>query len=109
MKKNLISDFSKAMAIRDLRKELENFRPPREIDERIFYWFCENKTSEFIIKVIQSEFNTKECFARKCWWYSTAQAQFRIKAKRIGMEMNCLDCSEDCVPERFMGLAQNNF
>jgi hypothetical protein len=67
--KNFISDFGKAMAIRDLKKELESFRPPREIDELIFYWHCENKTSEFIIEVFQSEFNIKECYARRCWWF----------------------------------------
>lgn len=78
------------MSIRDFKKELESFRPPREIDERIFYWHCENKSSEFIIDVLQSEFKIKECYARICWWFSTEQAQFKVKAERIGMEMICL-------------------
>jgi hypothetical protein len=36
--------------------------------------------------------------------FSTAQAQFRVQAKRIGMEMNCLACTEDCIPEKFKSL-----
>lgn len=95
------SDQDKTEAFQELQEEFDSFKPPKEIDERIFYHFCENKSVSEIIELIQQEFDTKECYASKCWWYSTHQDDFRKRAKRIGMVMNCEACHEICKPIRF--------
>ena len=91
----------KKEALKQLREEWDSFRLPKEIDERIFYHYCEDKAPDAIIKSIQEEFGLKNCYAGKCWWYSTNQADFRPVAKRIGMNFNCGACTEDCIPKRF--------
>jgi hypothetical protein len=88
-------------ALKQLQEEWDVFRPPLEIDERIFYHYCEGKDTEEILKAIQKDFSLLECYATKCWWYSTHKADLRDVAKRIGMNFNCGTCKEECIPERF--------
>lgn len=95
------SEKDKAKALQELQDEWDSFRPPREIDERIFYHFCENKSFDQIVELICKEFEAKECYVTKCWWYSSMQEEFRKTAKRIGMNFKCLPCSVECVPRRF--------
>lgn len=92
----------KEEALRQLREEWDSFRPPQEIDERIFYHFCEGKDTNGIIKGIQKDFGLLECYATKCWWYSTHKADLREVAKRIGMKFNCGPCNEECIPKNLI-------
>lgn len=102
------SDEEKFEAMQELREEWDQFRPPQEIDERILYHFCENKSVNEIVELIQKEFDTKECYATKCWWYSSLQEDFRKTAKRIGMRMNCGACNENCIPIKFRDSGQRS-
>lgn len=95
------SDKEKILARQELRKEFDSFVPPAEIDERIFYHYCENKSVDVIIQLIMKEFDAKECYATKCWWYSTSNRDDFKRCQRIGMKFNCLPCSDSCVPDRF--------
>jgi len=88
-------------ALRQLQAEWDSFRPPTEIDERIFYYFCEGKDTNGIIKAIQGDFDLKECYATKCWWYSTHNSDLRETGKRIGMNFTCGACTESCIPDKF--------
>ncbi len=92
----------KVTAVLDSIKQLTNDEGEKILP--VFFsetHFCENKDTEDIIKAIQEEFELKSCYAGKCWWYSTNQADFRPVAKRIGMTFNWGACSEDCVPDKY--------
>ena len=90
----------KREALKQLQEEWDGFRPPKEIDERIFYYFCEGKNTDAILEAIQQDFGLKSCYASKCWWYSTHKADLRELGKRIGMNLNCISCNEDCIPDK---------
>jgi hypothetical protein len=95
------TDKEKARAKQELLDELDKFVTPREIDERIFHHYCENKSEDTIIMYIMQEFDLKECYATKCWWFSTNNRDLLEKAKKANIRLNCLVCTEECVPQKF--------
>jgi hypothetical protein len=100
LERNKIS-FSEKDKVEALQDEWDSLRPPKQIDQRIFYHFWENKSFDQIVELICKEFEANECYVTKCWWYSSIQEEFRKTAKRIGMNFKCLPCNEECFHEKY--------
>lgn len=88
-------------ALLQLSKEWNQFRPPVEIDAMITDLYWEEKKEHDIILAIIYEFDTLECYARKCYWFSTANSHIREREEALGAFYNSGACKPNCVPKRF--------
>ena len=95
------SEEEKLEAMKIMAKEWNSFRPPLEIDERITALVWEHHTDNAIIKKLVEEFEALECYARKCFWFSTANELTRLEEEADGAYYQTAHCHETCVPRRF--------
>lgn len=84
-----------------MAKEWNQFRPPSEIDALITDMYWENKSEHDIVLAIIYEFDTVECYARKCYWFSSANFYIREKEESLGAFYNSGACKPSCVPKKF--------
>jgi hypothetical protein len=85
-----------------MAEEWNQFQVPQEIDDRItelFYW-DEEKEHPVILKIID-EFDALECYAKKCFWFSSANFQNRKSEEKVGAFYNSGACKPSCVPRKF--------
>lgn len=85
-------------ALNQIHHEWRNFEVPQIIHDRIKELAWQSISKEETVKTIMTEFNTKECYAFKCYWFSEAFKYEREKYARIGMYLECKTCKESCNP-----------
>lgn len=72
---------------------------PDPVHARIEELFWEHCEREETVKRLVQEFDMKECYARKCYFFSEANRVTRERFAAIGMLYNCSCCTEQCVPK----------
>ncbi|MGY6557872.1 MAG: hypothetical protein ACXIT9_01175 [Nitritalea sp.] len=91
----------KQEALQQIRQEWNQFRPPAEIDAYITNLFYEDKEEFFILRAMMHEFELLECYARKCYWFSSANSDIREREEARGAFYNSGACVPSCIPKRF--------
>lgn len=86
-------------AFEELKLEWKSFQVPEPIHERIRGLFWEHKEEKESIKILMEDFDMKECYAFKCYYYSEAGQYRRQRFERIGIYLNCSYCNESCIPK----------
>jgi hypothetical protein len=84
-----------------IAKEWNQFRPPSEIDDLITEMYWENKSDHDIILSIIHKFDTLECYARKCLWFSSTNIYIREKEEKLGAYYNSGMCKSSCIPKKY--------
>lgn len=93
------SDKEKALAIKQVQSEWNTFQVPEVVHSRIKELFWEHVEREETVKILMMDFGMKECYARKCYYFSEANQVTRERYAKIGMHYNCAFCNEQCVPD----------
>jgi len=93
------SDKEKALAVKQMRSEWNSFQVPDQVHDRIRELFWEHWEREETVRILMEEFGMKECYARKCYFFSEANQATRERFAEIGMFYHCGFCNEQCVPD----------
>ncbi|MHA7130078.1 hypothetical protein [Algoriphagus namhaensis] len=96
-----ITEEEKLEALKIIAAEWNQFRVPEEIDARITDLYWEEKKEKEIVLAIIYEFDAQECYARKCYWFSSANEILRKEEEQRGAYYNSGMCKPSCVPRRF--------
>jgi len=99
LKKSKVDEQLEARII--MAEEWNQFQPPVEIDALITEMYWENKDEHDIILAIIHEFDSLECFARKCYWFSSANFYVREQEEKLGAFYNSGACKPSCIPKGF--------
>lgn len=86
-------------AINQIHLEWRQFDVPKVIHDRIIQFAWESVEEEKVIEKIMEEFETKKCYATKCYWFSDAFKFEREQYAEIGLFFECDVCNESCNPE----------
>lgn len=90
-----------------MAEEWNLFQLPAKIDTLITEMYWEIKDEHDIILAIIHEFDSLECFARKCYWFSTANFYVRQQEEKLGAFYNSGACKPSCIPRRFRQSGQD--
>jgi hypothetical protein len=89
-----------------MAEEWNGFKVPTEIDEFITQLYWEDKHEHATVLAIIHEFDAMECYARKCYWFSSANFYIRKGEEEIGAFYNGGVCQASCIPKRFRSSGQ---
>ncbi len=82
-----------------MAEEWNSFQVPEPIHSRIRELFWEHKEEEDTIKIIKAEFDLKDCYASKCYYFSEPNQYQRERYAKIGIFYQCEFCNESCLPK----------
>ena len=91
-----------------MAEEWNSFQVPTEIDEFITQLYWEDKNEHYTVLAIIHEFDALECYARKCYWFSSANFYIRKGEEEIGAFYNGGVCQASCIPKRFRNFGQDS-
>lgn len=86
-------------AINQIQQEWRHFDVPKVIHDRIIQLAWDSVEEDVVIKTIMDEFQTKKCYATKCYWFSDAFKFEREQYAKMGLFLACDSCKESCIPE----------
>ncbi len=84
-----------------MAEEWNQFQVPMEIDELITEMYWEDKSEHETVLAIIYSFDALECYARKSFWFSSANFYVRQKEESLGAFYNGGVCKPSCLPKRF--------
>lgn len=99
MLRNKFQAHEEESAFEQLKSEWNSFKVPELIHSRIRELFWEHYESDDTVKILVEEFEMKECYASKCYYFSEANQYKREILEKVGMFYNCSFCSDSCTPK----------
>jgi hypothetical protein len=82
-----------------LKEEWNSFQVPELIHSRIRELFWEHYERDETVKALMEEFDMKECYAARCYYFSEANQAIKERLERVGMFYNCISCNDACIPK----------
>lgn len=98
MGKNNKPFYEEKQALDELKEEWNSFQVPELIHSRIRELFWEHYERDETVKALIKEFDMKECYAAKCYYFSEANQAIKARLEKVGMFYNCNFCNETCLP-----------
>lgn len=79
-------------------QEWQTFQVPKIIDDRIMELYFDARGEYELISQLMREFEAKQCYIEKCFFFSQANSLNREMILADGGFYNCSRCTVSCVP-----------